>query len=419
MTARPSRRQLLIGAAAGAAGLGVGGVLGATVGSDSDAPSGTARRSGEAPAAGDAPAAGGDAAAGVGVVDPHGIHQAGIASPVQPWVSVVALDLHARTDRGGIGRLLRAWTDDIRALTSGAPTTADTAPELAGDPAGLTVTVGVGPAAVRRAGAPGGWPDVEALPVMTHDVLQEHRCAGDLLLTIGAGNALTVWHAVRRLVADAAPFARLRWMQRGFWRHGRPGAPDAVGRNLMGQVDGTANPPPGSPLFERTVWVRDDPPWLVGGTMAVVRRIRMNLDTWDLLPRSRQEAVIGRTLTDGAPLGGGVGDPLPLTARGTGGALVIAPDAHARLAHPSSNGGARIYRRGVNYDDGLDAAGRPDVGLLFISYQASVTRQLLPILTRLDRADALNVWTTTTASSVFAILPGFGPDGWLGQRLAG
>jgi dye decolorizing peroxidase len=35
----------------------------------------------------------------------------------------------------------------------------------------------------------------------------------------------------------------------------------------------------------------------------------------------------------------------------------------------------------------------------------------------LDRADALNRWTTAIGSAEFAVLPGFRPGGWLGQGL--
>lgn len=412
-----SRRQLLTSAAAGAAGLGVGVGLGDRFGNPGSPaptpvqPDGVATRgtrSADTSAAADQ---------STGTIDPHGAHQAGIAQPVPDALTLCALDLRDGVGRDALGRLLRVWSEDIRALSGGLPPTGDPAPELTGQPAGLTVTVGVGPRLVSRVHPPGGWPDLPSLPPMRHDSLRAELCGGDLLVQVGAQEALPVWHAVRRLTVDAAPFARVRWMQRGFWRHGAAGAPDAVGRNLMGQVDGTANPVPGTTVFDRTVWVSDGPEWLREGTMVVIRRIRMDLDAWDRLSRPDQEAVIGRTLVDGAPLGGQVGDPLPLTARAPDGRLVIPPDAHARLAHPSTNGGVRIYRRGVNYDDGPDATGRPDLGLLFVSFQASVDRQLLPILRRLDRSDALNTWTTTTASSMFAILPGFTPDSWLGERL--
>lgn len=360
-----------------------------------------------------------------GATDPHGLYQAGIAQPPQARVDLVALDLRPDVDRGALGRLLRVWTEDIRALTDGVGTSGDPTPELASGPSGLTVTVGVGPQTVRRAAPAGGWPhDVEAVPAMIHDRLRPHWCGGDLLLQIGAGDGLSVWHAARRLMVDAAPFATPRWRHHGFWRLGAKDASDHPGRNLMGQVDGTANPAYGTPTFDRTVWVADGPEWLHGGSMAVIRRIRLDLDAWDRLNRAGQESVIGRRLGDGAPLGGRAGDPLPLTAQDAGGRPVIPADAHARLAHPSTNGGARLHRRGLNYDDGLDDSGQVDTGqvdtgLLFVSFQASVTGQFLPIQRRLDQADALNRWTTTTGSAVFAVLPGFPRDGWLGSALVG
>ena len=56
-------------------------------------------------------------------------------------------------------------------------------------------------------------------------------------------------------------------------------------------------------------------------------------------------------------------------------------------------------------------------GLIFLSHQADVAGQFLPLLARLDAVDALNEWTTTIGSAVFALPPGFQPGGWLGQSL--
>ena len=57
-------------------------------------------------------------------------------------------------------------------------------------------------------------------------------------------------HAVRRLVADATPFAKPAWRQTGFWNSTGPDGQPVTGRNLFGQVDGTGNPAVGTPEFD-------------------------------------------------------------------------------------------------------------------------------------------------------------------------
>ena len=54
---------------------------------------------------------------------------------------------------------------------------------------------------------------------------------------------------------------------------------------------------------------------------------------------------------------------------------------------------------------------------MFISFQADIARQFVPIQQRLDAGDALNTWTTAVGSAVFAVPPGFGPDTWIGHTL--
>lgn len=348
---------------------------------------------------------------------PYGEHQAGVLAPASAVLHVVALDLLPGVDAAALGRLLRVWTSDVEALMSGRPPLGDPAGELAEGGNGMVVTVGLGPRAfavdgLRRPAPPGLVP----VPRMRHDALEPGWSGGDLVLVVGADEATSVDHAVRRLLVDAAPFARLRWRQRGSWRgtdaHGRR----VTGRNLFGQVDGTGNPT-GQALAD-AVWA-SGPPWFTGGTTLVVRRIRMDLDAWDRLTREEQEAALGRRLTTGAPLTGAhERDAVDFAARRDG-RLVVPADAHVRLAHPSSNGGRRILRKGVNYSDervtpqGVVA----DHGLVFLSFQADVGRQLVPVQQRLDEADALNRWTTAIGSAEFAVLPGFPRGGWLGQAL--
>lgn len=352
-------------------------------------------------------------------ISPWGEHQPGVAAHSASVTELVALDLlpalRRSGDREALARLMRVWTGDVEALTAGEGTAGDTAPWLASANADLTVTVGFGPRLFEGPWgleAPRGFGRV---PAMRHDRLEEAWSGGDLLLVVAGRDGTTVGHAVRRLVADAAPFASLRWRQVGSWQPHDPQGRPQTGRNLFGQVDGSANPRPGTDLFDQTVWVRDGL-WS-GGTTLVVRRIRMDLPTWDELTRSEQEGAVGRDLDKGAPLtGGGERDDVDLGAREEG-RFVVRETSHVRRSHPSTNGGRRIFRKGANYEHFHD--GRSEAGLLFQSYQADLGDQFVPIQRTLDEADELNEWTTATGSAEFAVLPGFLEGEWLGQRLLG
>ena len=92
----------------------------------------------------------------------HGPHQAGLEPPLPAHAAFIALDLRPDSRRGDVARLLRVWADDIARLTSGRPTLADTAPQLARPGTGLTITVGFGPGSSRPSdvptNVPSGWP---------------------------------------------------------------------------------------------------------------------------------------------------------------------------------------------------------------------------------------------------------------------
>jgi dye decolorizing peroxidase len=345
-----------------------------------------------------------DPAAGVEPFD--GVHQAGIATPPQAHAVFVAFDLRPGTGRKELSRLLRLLTDDARRLTRGRPALADTEPELALDPARLTVTFGFGPGlfAAAKAESP-----VRPLPAFETDKLDERWTGGDLLVQICADDGITVAHALRMIVKDARSFAKVRWTQRGFRRAGSGGTQ----RNLMGQLDGTVNPTD----LDRAVWIGDGPSWLRGGTTLVLRRIRMNLETWDAADRVAREFTIGRRLDTGAPLTGRAERDEPDFDRlNRLGFPVISEYAHIRRAR-TADPGARILRRPYNYDEGVSEEGTSDSGLVFASYQADVERQFVPVQRRLAEGDLLNEWVTAIGSAVFAIPPGCTEAGWIGDRL--
>ena len=382
---------------------------------------GVVHASGDSRTRDDRPARGGgeQVRRGGDTLSPWGRHQPGVAAAPAAVTTWVALDLlpalHRSRDRDALGRMLRVLTGDVEALTEGRGAPGDPAPWLAVGGADLTITVGLGPRLLDgRWGlpAPAGWGRV---PPMRHDRLRERWSGGDLVVAVAGRDATTVGHAVRRLVADVGPFATPRWRQTGSWNgldaDGRP----VTGRNWFGQVDGSANPRPGTALFDETVWI-DDGPW-AGGTTLVLRRIRMDLTTWDRLTRIDQERSVGRDLATGAPLGGGKEhDDVDLEAR-VDGRLVVARDAHVRRSHPSLNGGVRIFRKGANYEEHDPATGETEAGLFFASAQADLMGQFVPIQRTLDESDALNEWTTAIGSAEVAVLPGFEQGEWLGRSL--
>ncbi|MFD2767961.1 Dyp-type peroxidase [Micromonospora eburnea] len=403
-TPRPvSRRRLLTGGALAAGGaLAVGAAVAAT------RPEPGAHPAGMMPAG----------EVGEAVEPFHGARQAGVATEPQAHGAFVAFTLKPGTDRAALGRMLRLLSDDAARLTQGRPALADTEPELGLLPARLTVTFGFGPGLYAAAGlADRRPPSVADLPSFRIDRLQPRWSGGDLLLQICADDPLTVAHAQRVLVKDSRPFATVRWVQQGF-RRAAGAEPGRTQRNLFGQLDGTANPKPGGSL-ETAVWVTDGPAWLRDSTTLVVRRISMNLETWDLLGRTDRELAVGRRLDTGAPLTGTTEHDQPdFAATGPDGLTVIPDFSHLTRAHVTDDR-YKIHRRPYNYDGAPTPEGHADAGLIFASYQADVTRQFLPIQQRLAERDLLNEWTAPIGSAVFAIPPGCPDGGWIGQQLLG
>jgi len=361
-----------------------------------------------------------DVAVGAARLPFYGPHQCGVETDPQAHATFLALDLAPGTDRAALTRMMRLVTDDAARLTQGHPALADIAPHLAATPARLSVTVGFGPAVFDRDGlAARRPPSVAALPAFGGpDRLQDRWSGGDVLLHVAADDPATVSHAVRMLTTDTRRFATIRWVQRGF----RPAAGTLPAgqtlRNLMDQIDGTVNPRPGSPDFADVVWARGNPGWFAGGTVLVLRRIRMILEAWDAFDPGGKELVMGRRLGNGAPLTGHTEHDAPdLNAVDTLGLPVIDQNAHIRLAHATTPA-ERMLRRGYNYDDGPLPDATADSGLLFAAYQGDADTAFVPVQRRLAAADNLNRWITHIGSAVFAIPPGApGPGHYLGESL--
>lgn len=398
-----SRRALLTG---GAVGAGLGTLLGAAAAFAGSTGLGLTR------------AASGDVESGDGfggdTISCHGAHQPGVVE-VGAHVRYVSYRLRPEVDRAALTRLLRLLTGDIEALTSGLGALADPEPELAMRPSRLTVTVGVGQEFVERVDSARMPEWLGPLPAFDHDELSGAFDGGDLLIIFQADDTLPVAHAARMIHRDISRFCEVAWVQQGF-RQARGAEPaGSTMRNLMGQVDGTVNPAPTDADFGGLMWLtnNDGQPWLAGGSAFVLRRIRMELDTWDMVDRPGRELTMGRTLSDGSPITnphGGEFAEVDFEAKNKLGFTVIPAAAHIRRAH-STDPNERIVRRATNYDDGHEA------GLLFGCYQRDPFKQFVPIQRRLDEADMLNEWVTHTGSAVFAVLPGFRSGETLGASL--
>nr|WP_236718387.1 Dyp-type peroxidase [Actinoplanes sp. TFC3] len=345
---------------------------------------------------------------GTATVPFHGPRQAGVAQDPPAHAAFVAFTLATGTDRRALGRMLRLLSDDAARLTQGTPALGDTDATLATLPARLSVTFGFGPGLYRAAGLASPVADLPKFPI---DRLEKRWSGGDLLLQICSDDPLTVAHTQRMLVKDARPFAAVRWVQQGFRRSPGVQAPGHTQRNVLGQLDGTANPRGAE--VDTAVWNPD------GSTTLVLRRIRAEIEKWDLLSGTDKENATGRRLASGAPLSGtGEHDEPDFTALDDAGLPTMPDYAHvtrARVTDPAQ----KILRRPYNYDGVPDALGRPDAGLLFASYQRDIARQFVPIQQRLADKDLLNQWITPIGSAVFAVPPGCPEGGWIGQQALG
>ena len=405
-----TRRSLIAGGAAGAVlgfggGLGIGALRARSAIAETGAPAlaeGVERSLGPL---------GAHAGFGGEALPCHGRHQSGIASVPTAHARFIAYRLRDETDRGAIERMFRILTGDVEGLTSGAAPLADPEPELASRPSRLTVTVGVGPELVDRVN-PALRPEwLAPLPSFSRDALSGDYDGGDLLVFLQADDPMPIAHAARMLQRDLASFCKVAWEQIGFRQSRGSEAEGTTMRNLMGQVDGTVNPSPDDEDFDELVWLDETEGWLEHGSAFVLRRIRMELDTWDMIDRPGRELTIGRRLSDGAPLtGGDEHTPVDFEAKNELGMTVIPAYAHIRRAH-STDPAERIVRRTTNYDE------HGESGLLFGCFQRNPLTQFVPIQQRLDELDLLNEWVTHVGSAVFAILPGFEAGELLGASL--
>ncbi|WP_051221755.1 iron uptake transporter deferrochelatase/peroxidase subunit [Conexibacter woesei] len=363
------------------------------------------------------------------VVDFHGEHQAGIATPAQDRLHFAAFDVEEGVDGRALRDLMQEWTVAARTMAGGqsvgggpagsplAPPD-DTGEAMDLTPANLTVTFGFGASLFDRRDRFGVTKyrpaKLNELPDLPGDALAADRSGGDLCVQACANDPQVAFHAVRNLARMGRGLVTVRWSQLGFGRTSTTSKAQATPRNLMGFKDGTANIKlEDASDMAQHVWVHDDPSgWLDGGSYLVARRIRMLIEVWDRASLRDQEDTIGRNKVLGAPLGGAnqadeFADFKPKAL----------PDrSHVRLAHPDTNAGVKILRRGYSFTDGLESLGELDAGLFFLAYMHD-PQSFITLQNRLGANDKLNEYIKHVGSGLWAIPPGVRPGGYVGDAL--
>lgn len=337
------------------------------------------------------------------VVPFHGVHQAGIATPVQDRLHFAAFDV-TTTDVAALASMLSAWTAAAARMTQGLaagpggaiPIVPQSPPQDTGEaldlsPSRLTLTIGFGPTlferdGVDRFGLRARRPEQLAeLPRFAADALDPARSGGDIAVQACADDPQVAVHAIRNLARIGFGTVAVRWSQLGFGKTSSTTPSQATPRNLFGFKDGTNNiAGDDETALDEHVWVGDEAPaWLRGGSYLVARRISMRIETWDRTSLAEQEAIVGRNKREGAPVGG-------VCERDAVDFDAMPPHAHVALAHPDTNGGARMLRRGFSFVDGSDGIGHLDAGLFFLAFVRDPQTQFVPpvkaVSTRRDDA---------------------------------
>ncbi|WP_405581548.1 iron uptake transporter deferrochelatase/peroxidase subunit [Streptomyces sp. NBC_01092] len=365
------------------------------------------------------------AAATGAAIDFHGEKQAGIATPVQDRLHFAAFDVKT-DDRAEFVQMLKDWTAAARRMTAGqavgegafgglaeAPPD-DTGEALGLKPSRLTLTIGFGPSLFEKFGLEDARPEALVdLPKFAGDNLDKNRSGGDLCIQACADDPQVAVHAIRNLARIGFGKVVIKWSQLGFGKTSSTTPEEQTPRNLMGFKDGTRNiAGTETDRLKKFVWVgeKDGPKWMAGGSYLVARRIRMNVETWDRTPLQEQEDIFGRDKGEGAPVGKAKERDEPFLK-------AMKPEAHVRLAHPDTNDGATILRRGYSFTDGTDGLGRLDAGLFFLAYQRDVRKGFIPIQRSLA-IDVLNEYIQHVGSAIFAVPPGVrDKDDWWGSTL--
>jgi dye decolorizing peroxidase len=345
------------------------------------------------------------------VVPFDGHHQPGVQTPAPMLTSFIGMNLRgaALSDLEGFLVLL---SDDARRLMAGLPALGDTEPENAANPGSLTIAAGFGRPMFTKLGLPVP-KQLPEIPAFKTDALRPEWGQTDLVVQIGSDNPLALQHAHRMISKDVGPLATTAWVQEGF-RGTVVGEGESM-RNLMGQVDGTVNPRRDDELAE-VVWIDEGPDWMRGGTVLVLRRIRMLLDTWDELDPEAKNLVTGRRLDNGAPLGGErESDPIDLAAVDGRGLPLIPAQSHVAVAR---SGGEQILRRPFNYTV-HESDGTTEAGQIFAAYMRDPATSFIPLQQRISELDTMNLWVEPIGSAAYLYPRGSRPDSFLAAELFG
>jgi deferrochelatase/peroxidase EfeB len=359
----------------------------------------------------------------------HGQWQAGIVNPPPPAACFVSCNVTA-TSRAELIDLLKTLTGRARFLTQGgaSPDLGPVHPpsdsgtlglDIPAD--GLTVTLGLGSSLFDdRFGIATRKPvHLTGMTSFPNDDLNPALLGGDMLLQICAGSTDTVIHALRDIAKHTRGGMQILWRMDGFVA---PPRPSGVPRNHLGFMDGIANPAVAdSNVANRLLWVAPglgEPAWASGGTYHVCRIIRMLIEFWDRVSLNEQQTMIGRYRESGAVLGSGNLTALPDYAADPKG-KVIPLSAHIRLANPrtAATEDSRIFRRGYNYDNGVDLAGNLDVGLIFNSFQQNLVRQFVANQKRLIGEPMVDYITPVGGGYFFAVPGVVDNSDWYARKL--
>ncbi|PSS53546.1 deferrochelatase/peroxidase EfeB [Enterobacter sp. FS01] len=364
----------------------------------------------------------------------YGPHQAGILTPQQASMMLVAFDVLA-SDKSELERLFRLLTQRIDFLTTGGPAPDTPNPRLPPMDSGilgafiapdnLTMTVSLGASLFddRFGLAPQKPKSLQKMVRFPNDSLDAALCHGDLLIQICANTQDTVIHALRDLIKHTPDLLSVRWKREGFISdHAARSKGKETPVNLLGFKDGTANPNSQDvPLMESVVWVTADqgePAWAVGGSYQAVRIIQFHVEFWDRTPLKEQQTIFGRDKHSGAPLGMKNEHDVPDYASDPDGEI-IALDSHIRLANPRTKETESnlMMRRGYSYSLGVTNSGQLDMGLLFVCFQHDLEQGFLTVQKRLN-GEALEEYIKPVGGGYFFALPGVrDKNGWLAQGL--
>lgn len=364
----------------------------------------------------------------------YGRHQAGVLTPQQASMMLVAFDVLA-SDRADLQRLMRLLTTRIAFLTEGGQAPQTPNPRLPPMDSGilgawiapdnLTMTVSVGQSLFdERFGlAPHAPKKLQKMTRFPNDSLDATLCHGDLLLQICANTQDTVIHALRDIIKHTPDLLSVRWKREGFISdHAARSKGKETPVNLLGFKDGTANPDSrDNALMDNVVWVTKDqqePAWAVGGSYQAVRIIQFHVEFWDRTPLKEQQTIFGRDKQSGAPLGMQHEHDVPDYSRDPQGE-VIALDSHIRLANPrtAETQSSLMMRRGYSYSLGVTNSGQLDMGLLFVCYQHDLEKGFLTVQKRLN-GEALEEYVKPIGGGYFFVLPGVPSSAsYLGQTL--